>query len=1363
MNGARDWSELLSASLNSGVLITLLRVTLVLLVAWLAHGLLRNANPRWRILVWRAAAVGTVIIAGFSVAGPLVTLPMLPVAAESATSQTMSFQRLDSSVGERESDPPQQVGQSSAAAATNSTPLQRPVEAGTALPVVDVSSEPVVATENVSLQPGDVVGGIFLVWLIGVAAVLFRMLVGVAQVSRICRETATVPVSVEEELARVRQHFELSPTIIARQTDAVTTPCSVGFVRGMILLPRPLCQEERREELRAALMHEAAHVHGDDLKWNHLLHAIATLLWFHPLAWRIRLVHADACDERCDAEAAEYVGGPETYGRSLARIALTASGRTAPATLAMARRAVNRRIDMLKLGRGRSRLRTRRTVVVIAAIGCLILAVAATGIGPSMADDEGPAKDSAASNPVTEGSTAPKKIVRIVDPDGKPVNLAIVEPTGIAFASGSSMGWPANEEGKSEPPKLTTDARGVVEIALPPITDLFEGTPATALWCRVAHPDFAETTNNFVPIENDQLGRVTHITLQRGAVVEIVALSDDQPLPADRLFALTASQSQTGHRPLTAGPDGTLRLPRLPAGKDLLRLAYLPEEGPPLLSDVHELSLENGEQLTLRIPLRDTLRVEGQLADVVPRPIRNGRIVATVVDNVGDLAENKAPVAIGWQVWGTIAEDGTFTLTDLPRGNLQVIALCDGFMATPGEVPEFATESERRHATAVNRPQVFSVTEETTRITVAMSPTAEALVRVQDSAGQAAPGADVSFSPNVGWWGGLGSTLYAHALYSTREWLTEAKTPLEELRKDSPYTATTDNDGTAIVRNLPPGSQHFYVTTGDLDLPTEDMLFQQGTIDVVAGEQAETTVTLTKSIDLSTPPDAAVPESETGIPKPQPPKIVSTEADETELAGVVIDEQGRPLEGVAVDAWTWHPGNETTTDAEGRFRLKGFEPSEAVEVEFTKDGYSPSLYVSQKAGTDDWTVTLTQGTWLEGTVLDPAGSPVPGALVRAARGPFRNPQVVIGEVWTDVKAGADGRYKLLLEAGTYDVQVRQPDTGVVRHSQIELAMKEKKRLDLRLEKGVTFRAHVLDSVTGDPVEGIVLWNWRQPGIEGVSDENGVLEIPGMTEGEFEFSVTAEGVDRRKSSVAGNYARWWSPSAVHEHQRGNELDRNEFPRSFDDLTFHLAGETYEVKVFVEPAVSITGRVVDPDGKPVSGATVAPAKTGSGNSITGDTRYSYETDAEGRFTMALPASNDAEYNLIAHDGKYREWRTWANGAGEPFRTKPGDKVAGVELRLTQPAAIRGRVTDSLDRPRRNVEVRAAAADKRDNRYYVPMTTTDDEGRYELRFVASGRHFVQVEPFWLDAEQAPKGTTQTITVEAGQSLESIDFTVD
>jgi hypothetical protein len=207
-----------------------------------------------------------------------------------------------------------------------------------------------------------------------------------------------------------------------------------------------------------------------------------------------------------------------------------------------------------------------------------------------------------------------------------------------------------------------------------------------------------------------------------------------------------------------------------------------------------------------------------------------------------------------------------------------------------------------------------------------------------------------------------------------------------------------------------------------------------------------------------------------------------------------------------------------------------------------------------------------------------------------------------------------------------------------------------------------------------------------------------------------------------------------------------------------LTFDLKPGMPTVTIVAEPVVRVTGKVVDPNGKPVGGATVAPARTGSGNSLTGDTRFSVETKADGTFVMTLPASGAAEYNLVAHDGKYGEWRTWANGVLPPIKTTPGQLIEGVTLKLTRPAVVRGKVVDEKGKPVAGREVRAQAADLLENRYYDPTTTTKEDGTFELKFVRPADQHIQVAPFWLHAKDAPENSMKTLTLKEGQVVENV-----
>src|SRR5580692_6272610 len=142
------------------------------------------------------------------------------------------------------------------------------------------------------------------------------------------------------------------------------------------------------------------------------------------------------------------------------------------------------------------------------------------------------------------------------------------------------------------------------------------------------------------------------------------------------------------------------------------------------------------------------------------------------------------------------------------------------------------------------------------------------------------------------------------------------------------------------------------------------------------------------------------------------------------------------------------------------------------------------------------------------------------------------------------------------------------------------------------------------------------------------------------------------------------------------------------------------------------------------------------TGTGNSLTGDARYSVATNKDGTFDMLLPASGKAQYNLVAHDGKYGQWRLWANGVLPPFKTTSGQEIKDVTLTLTKGATVHGKVVDATGKPMAFHEVRASAADKLENRYYDPTTKTKQDGTYELRFIRPGEHFIQAAPFWLTA---------------------------
>jgi len=478
---------------------------------------------------------------------------------------------------------------------------------------------------------------------------------------------------------------------------------------------------------------------------------------------------------------------------------------------------------------------------------------------------------------------------------------------------------------------------------------------------------------------------------------------------------------------------------------------------------------------------------------------------------------------------------------------------------------------------------------------------------------------------------------------------------------------------------------------------------------------------------------------------------------ENEFAGVIVDEKGQPLAGAIVDIFPAFTGHETTTDEHGifRYKLESSNKGQTRELRFSKEGYSPIYRQKQPLDLPDFCVVLNSKTYLEGQVVDENNQAVPMAKIVAAhpygwRGEFHsfNRETV---TTTDAK----GRYRLYLNPEVYAVAAISERHGVERVQDIELVRNESQTLDLKLHAGVHFVAQVLDAETNAPVAGLTLYHRTNASARGVSNAEGLIEIAGALPGVEEYQIGSG----PPVMVRGYYecptepfGSWWSPDAMKPWHRTATTEVA--------LMFDMAADMKPVTIYVHASVRISGKIIDPDGNPVAGATVAPARTGTGNSLTGDTRYSVETKADGSYVVCLPPSGDAEYNLIAHDGKYLEFRKFAAGVTEPFLTKSGQRLDHVDIQLHRPATVRGRVTASNGRSVKGLAVRAHAADKRGNRYYDPTTKTNEDGTFEVRYIRPGEHFIQVEPFWMEAENAPAESSVEIEIEEGGAKEGIDL---
>jgi hypothetical protein len=246
-----------------------------------------------------------------------------------------------------------------------------------------------------------------------------------------------------------------------------------------------------------------------------------------------------------------------------------------------------------------------------------------------------------------------------------------------------------------------------------------------------------------------------------------------------------------------------------------LRVVHVPEHGPVLYSELIDLKLRTKNPISLDLALKPGVRVEGRLADSVPRPVENGRLVAAIVTGT-DSWTNWV-----WSATAKIARDGRFVLESMPADeNLQLVALCDGWASASPTIQEMAAYGAQNGFSDPNYhgplqswvfPRLYRLTGSKIEPVVPMVRTSTCEVTVVDENGQPLADAIVAFSPNqmlynagsqlVG--AGFDGLTSIRAQLAAGKHLTEPDFHGGDLEKT--YMAKTNSRGVAIVTNLPLG------------------------------------------------------------------------------------------------------------------------------------------------------------------------------------------------------------------------------------------------------------------------------------------------------------------------------------------------------------------------------------------------------------------------------------------------------------------------------------------------------------------------------------------------------------------------------
>ncbi|HLQ36186.1 MAG TPA: carboxypeptidase-like regulatory domain-containing protein, partial [Planctomycetota bacterium] len=431
---------------------------------------------------------------------------------------------------------------------------------------------------------------------------------------------------------------------------------------------------------------------------------------------------------------------------------------------------------------------------------------------------------------------------------------------------------------------------------------------------------------------------------------------------------------------------------------------------------------------------------------------------------------------------------------------------------------------------------------------------------------------------------------------------------------------------------------------------------------------ASTTTPATANAPAANPSALADRREVAAAPAPAPAAV----PERREFLGFVRDLDGRSIQGIAVHFEHDAANVTATTAADGGFRMAVPAQSGCLDVQSetwaaVRRGWLPAQLPAEPP-----VIVVAPARSYAGTVVDPAGAPVAGAVVA----------VVVAEHLVLTRAVANESVALPsdLKNATTDAQghFAMPHVAWVPGSQLAADLAPYKTATLPLPEAASSDLLLrLGASAGDEhyVYGIAVDARSQPVADAVVAAGGAA-VHSRADGRF-TAPWSGGDGRGRTTTAPHWLRGVRTglgAAAVRLQPGSDQPgwREDRP-----ITLQFGAN-----------LQLRGRVVDADGKPVAGARVlTPDLTylgivtfeDSGHQISGECAVEglapgqdrlgvgTDSDADGRFTLAglLPRS----YGLFAIDP-----HTLAHT--EPLQATPGDDVL-LQLPRVPARAIAGRV--------------------------------------------------------------------------------------
>lgn len=788
------------------------QLTVLFGLAWLAHALLRQSHPRWRVILWRSVLC-------FSVAIP--TMALLPT----------RLARIPVYL-----EPPAPEFRQVAAAFHNEKPAPSSPRIGAT--ITQIHSAPAAKAP----RRWTLAKLITSCWAAGFCAAMLRLARFHVQLACLRRRTVAAVPAIAELAETLRREMGLKVAASIRLSDCAASPFVCGALRPIIVLPGALANTMESRELKAVLLHELAHIRGNDVAWNLAWRWVSAILWFHPLTWLAAAAHSLACEEQADRMASNSASQQSGYAQILAGITLRIlRPPTVETTLTLNGAAeIVRRLEHLAQSRIRPWSR-RRTVAGYLLAAALLAGSASWELSRSRAA-------------VPRGSTklTYRDLVVIVQDDkGNPLESAVVEPYAFRVKGPKAVdhyGWD-----RLRPRKHVTDESGQTRVRYAVEAFPDEKLLMDVISLTVRHPDYTPAIAHLhvdAPPEPVRLTPGIHIRVSaftgpdRTPVTEIVPNLSGEPRPQ----WMTNEDGTLSCHQLTAGPYMLQLMGRLASGEigysEAIAFRTTREKAEDVIeTDGKRISLARREAWPLSVEIKQGLRVEGRLDASVPRPVTDGRVIVSVrppqflsslvAEDLGELKRKNGDFDF-WRSYRAIEPDGTFVFESVPPGELDVIALGEGFASRNG-----GQGANRLQKITIGTPQAFPLAKQTNSIEVATEKTATLNIDVITTDGEPVKGMIVQAGPNLmrlpgGIFGSISST----------------ETPfriLPQMPNIPPwYGGRTDERGHVVLSSIPAVARRLELEHPEYQVPLVDGWSRDVHLSIAPGQTTNIAVTVQK-------------------------------------------------------------------------------------------------------------------------------------------------------------------------------------------------------------------------------------------------------------------------------------------------------------------------------------------------------------------------------------------------------------------------------------------------------------------------------------------------------------------------------------